>query len=174
VAAVHGNEPATKPIAESILGVALPPHVNGYVLPCLNPDGWERGTRESANGTDLNRNFPFGWSASDGGAGPGSEPETRALMAFVEAARPALTVFIHQPYGYVGPIHRWAAPQARAWADATGLPITPGVMQHGGAETWVAFELGLLSILVEVQESDPSFETIDQHRRGYEAMLATL
>jgi protein MpaA len=174
IAAVHGDERATVPIAEAIIGVPLPDHVNGYVIPCVNPDGWDRGTRESANGTDLNRNFPYGWWPRDGGVGPASEPETQAVMAAVSNIRPAISVFVHQPYGYVGPIHRWAVPQARAWADATDLPLQVGVMQHGGAETWVAYELGLLSILVEVPRSEPTDETITQHRAGYTALLATL
>ena len=28
------------------------------LIPCLNPDGKELNTRQNANGTDLNRNFP--------------------------------------------------------------------------------------------------------------------
>jgi hypothetical protein len=55
-------------------------------MPVVNPDGWAHGTRTSADGTDLNRNYPLGWGPSaERGPGPGSEPEVRDTMAIVES-----------------------------------------------------------------------------------------
>jgi len=86
----------------------VPPEVTLYILRSLNPDGEARGREAWLNGTpappfgranehrvDLNRNWPSVWQAEwdrtgcwnllrlNGGHGPGSEPETQALMNFL-------------------------------------------------------------------------------------------
>ena len=79
----------------------IPDDVTLYILPGLNPDGEARSHdkygRLNANGVDLNRNFPVNWRANwdragcwnylptSGGTGPGSEPETQALMDFISS-----------------------------------------------------------------------------------------
>ena len=75
-----------------------------YLVPCLNPDGfeysrthfsfWRKNRRDNGDGTfgvDLNRNFPIGYKKSTqtnsnvyGGTEPFSEPETRAIKGFVD------------------------------------------------------------------------------------------
>lgn len=50
-----------------------------YYMPMLNPDGFENNRRGNGNGADLNRDFP-----SVTGGGGGSQPESRAYMAFHE------------------------------------------------------------------------------------------
>lgn len=78
----------------------IPHNVTLYILPNLNPDGEARAHnkygRVNHNGVDLNRNFPVNWQKdwerggcwnylpTTGGSGPGSEPETQALMSFIE------------------------------------------------------------------------------------------
>src|SRR6202142_1440016 len=75
---------------------AVPSGVALYILRDMNPDGDARSHdqwgRVNANGVDLNRNFPVGWSPTwdrsgcydltltTSGRGPGSEPETRIVM----------------------------------------------------------------------------------------------
>jgi Zinc carboxypeptidase len=55
-------------------------------MPLVNPDGWAHDTRTGADGTDLNRNYPFGWGPSaQRGPGPGSEPEVRDTMAIARS-----------------------------------------------------------------------------------------
>ena len=80
-----------------------------YVLPCVNPDGyefnrsqapgggglWRKNRRNNGGGSvgvDLNRNYPFQWAVAGSssnpdsdiyhGPSPGSEPETTAMMQF--------------------------------------------------------------------------------------------
>lgn len=107
VAGIHGGyEWNTTHLAEELIAHlqahpdVIPRNVTLYIIPSLNPDGYERGFgfegRVNENGVDLNRNFPVNWEAdwdrdrcwnyapTSAGSGPGSEAETRALMDFVE------------------------------------------------------------------------------------------
>ena len=57
---VHGNEPAgslalTKYLKE---GFFYDWKYNFIIVPCVNPDGYERGIRENLKGVDLNRDCP--------------------------------------------------------------------------------------------------------------------
>jgi hypothetical protein len=95
---IHGGE---KPSAEVTLEFAydviqnaatnrrvsrLLDHVRLIVLPVTNPDGEVLNQRYSSNGTDLNRNYPFGWtSGAQMGTGPGSEPENKNIMSIVQS-----------------------------------------------------------------------------------------
>ena len=67
-AGIHGDEPA----GVYALMDFLENHVQGYiadfsfiVFPCLNPSGFERGTRKNLNGINLNRNFQRNRSTSE-------------------------------------------------------------------------------------------------------------
>jgi len=83
-------------------------HYDVYLLPCINPDGyeytdvnrlWRKNRHPSGHGNygvDLNRNFPFHWDPSIGGSrdpnsdlysGPsaGSEPETQRMVQFLKS-----------------------------------------------------------------------------------------
>ena len=50
-----------------------------YIMPSMNPDGFELGQRYNANGTDLNRDFPDQFNDPNNSS-LGREPETRAVM----------------------------------------------------------------------------------------------
>jgi len=109
VGSMHGDEPGGMAVVRrlrarraSIRGVQL------WVIDRINPDGLARGTRTNARGVDLNRNFPEGWRAlgSRGsrffpGPRPASESETRAVQRFIRRIRPDVSVWLHQPYGFV-------------------------------------------------------------------------
>ena len=90
----HGDEFATM----SLLRDFRPESDGVMVLPVLNPDGAERGTRYNARGVDLNRNFGFNWRADSvepSGPAAWSEPEARALRDFILLTRPAKIVALH-------------------------------------------------------------------------------
>jgi hypothetical protein len=65
----------------------LPRHVDLYVMPSVNPDGGEAGTRTNAARRDLNRDHQ--WL---------HEPETQTLHRVARRIRPHLTVDAHE-YG---------------------------------------------------------------------------
>jgi carboxypeptidase D len=54
-----------------------------YIIPSMNPDGYERRQRGNANNVDLNRNFPDQFT-SPSNTKTGKQPEVQAVMTFVE------------------------------------------------------------------------------------------
>ncbi len=99
-----------------------------YMVPCLNPDGfeysrthfsfWRKNRRDNKDGTfgvDLNRNFSVGFTKIKdtssnvyGGVEPFSEPETRAIKEFVDA-HPNITMALdyHSQGNVFFPAHKF-------------------------------------------------------------------
>jgi murein tripeptide amidase MpaA len=79
-------------------------NVEWFLMPIMNPDGYEAGTRYNANGEDLNRN----WGGPGAYPDPFSEPETAAVRDFlIDHANVRVHVDFHThgwmilwPYGY--------------------------------------------------------------------------
>jgi len=109
----------------------------------LNPDGCAAHTRQNAHGVDLNRNWPFHWVHLGGGTYSGSsaasEPETRAMMAFLNQVRPAYVVSFHQPLHGVGRAGAKGRPLVRRLHRQLHLPTKAfncdGVC-HGTMTEW--------------------------------------
>ena len=95
----HGDEPASTEallhLIQSLASGGDPAlrselaHVTLYIVPMVNPDGADAGTRVSGVGADLNRDW-----------GIFAQPETRALASAASAIRPALIVDAHNWDGY--------------------------------------------------------------------------
>jgi len=142
ISTMHGNEGATRQILQSLRDGPRFDGINVWVLPTYNPDGLAAGTRRNAHGVDLNRNFPYGWVDLDGnyesGPGPASEPETRAVMAFLRDVRPARVLSFHQPL--LGVDTDTKDPGfARRVARTLGLPtqiLDCGGVCHGTMTGW--------------------------------------
>ena len=104
ISTMHGDEPATRQILDSLRNGPPITGLDLWVVPIYNPDGLARHTRKNAHGVDLNRNYPYRWANLDGayesGPRPASEPETRAMMRFLTDVRPSRILSFHQPlYG---------------------------------------------------------------------------
>ncbi len=167
IAGVHGEEPETtvtlSRAVRSCEAERLSPDVG--IIFCANPDGVALGTRGNANGVDLNRNFPAAnwqsepssclWHADEDetleigtGAFAGSEPESRALLALLEATAPGQVLTLHGPLACVDDPQR--SPLATWIAGQTGLPLvgdigyaTPGSMGTWAVErelSWITWE----------------------------------
>jgi murein peptide amidase A len=105
LAAMHGDERAGVTILDR-LRFGPPIHgVDLWVVPRANPDGVAIDSRHNAAEVDLNRNFPTHWIPQSGyydsGSRPASEPETRAMMRFLNRIDPSWVVSFHQPYDTV-------------------------------------------------------------------------
>jgi Zinc carboxypeptidase len=108
VAGIHGgNEYNTINLANELIAYVeshpetIPENITLFILPNLNPDGEARkhgvDGRVNDNGVDLNRNWPYRWEKdydrsncwhyrpTTAGEYAGSEPETAALINFIES-----------------------------------------------------------------------------------------
>jgi succinylglutamate desuccinylase len=126
---MHGDEPAGVTVANSI--IAQRQAVTGidlWVIPTMNPDGAARHTRQNIHGVDLNRNWPDRWARLTGefysGPAPLSEPETKAMYAFLKLIKPRYLVSLHQPLNGVDTTDGGAREPAlsRTLARSLGLP----------------------------------------------------
>lgn len=131
----------------------------------------------SDNQTDLNRNFPWSWAPdheqAGAGAYPGSEPESRAIVAFT-SARPNLYGWVNfhtfggvfiRPYGHLPdkkmpPSDLALYRQLGEWAEAlTGYPMVSGCEEflyepdkplHGDLTDYATMQRGAVSWVVEL------------------------
>lgn len=155
VSTMHGDEPRTRAILETLRDGRAIRGVDLWVVPTYNPDGLARGTRRNARGVDLNRNFPHRWKDLDGryesGRRPASEPETRAVMAFLEEIDPVRVVSFHQPLNGVDTDTK--DPRfARRLARALRLPRTSldcGGLCHGTMTMWFNHRMRGSALTVE-------------------------
>lgn len=105
---------------------AIPFGVEVWVLPMMNPDGAEAGTRENGAGADLNRDH----MTLD-------QPETRALHAVVTRVHPDVAVDCHE---FARDPESWRARGWEKWPDITldsmNNPLL-APMAIIGASSWV-------------------------------------
>jgi murein peptide amidase A len=142
VGVIHGTEPAGLAVVARLKHAALPDGVHLWLMPSINPDGLAAGTRQNAHGVDLNRNWPTAWVPNDrpwdgyySGPRPLSEPENRAMRAFLLRVRPALTIWYHQPLDLVYGADQHVAVLKR-YARLTGLPYRRLPPPRGAATRW--------------------------------------
>ena len=126
-AAMHGNETGPSRILKSLLNGKRIRNVDMWLVPQYNRDGVIRHTRQNAHGVDLNRNFTRNWQRQGGstnsGPRPASEPETKAVMAFLRKIRPAYVVSFHQPLRGVGRAGSKGASFVRKLSRGLRLPV---------------------------------------------------
>lgn len=88
-AGVHGDEPAAPWALHSIVRDGLLDGGFGYrIWVCTNPTGYELGTRQNAEGIDINRSFGRG----------GQTPEARAIITANRDRTFAITLDLHEDY----------------------------------------------------------------------------
>jgi len=152
VAGIHGGyEGNTTRLADELIlyivehPEIIPSDAKLYILRNMNPDGAARGNdihaRVNDHGVDLNRNFPVNWQAewdrkgcwddteTTGGTGPGSEPETRAMVNFLASHRVQALISYHSAALGVFPGGEpWDEDSkrfAKELSKATGYPYPP-------------------------------------------------
>ncbi|HSE72633.1 MAG TPA: M14 family zinc carboxypeptidase [Nocardioidaceae bacterium] len=156
IAAMHGDEAAPRRILTALRTGSPVRGVDLWLVPSANPDGLAARTRKNARGVDLNRNFPRSWVPLDGvvesGRGPASEPETRALMRFLERVDPRFVVSFHQPlYGVdtYNPKHPWFAHRLARELRLPKKDFSCGGQCHGTLTQWFNHRFDGVAVTVE-------------------------
>jgi protein MpaA len=139
VGCIHGNERAGRAVVKRLRGSTAPAGVTLWLIDLANPDGCLANTRQNAHGVDLNRNFPYRWKALPRGtyySGPRalSEPESRALQAFIARVRPTISIWYHQHARLVDSYGD--ARIARRYARLVGLPYKFFYAAPGSITRW--------------------------------------
>ena len=136
VGCIHGNECAGLAVVQALLRTH--PHEDLWLLPNLNPDGYDVRSRLNADGADLNRTFP-----------DGREPETRAAVALIRRMRPDVTIWFHQAEDRV---RAWGPSEtiARRYARLAGMRYASVVWPRGAATRWQNTRLRERSFVVEL------------------------
>jgi protein MpaA len=175
VGCIHGNECAGVRILTALARQRVPAGVQLWLVRQLNPDGTAAGSRQNADGVDLNRNFPFQWSpisspTYDSGPRPVSEPETRAAVKLIRAIRPAVTVWYHQHMDLIdmaggdrGVARRYAQ---LSHLRATCLPFLPGTAPGWENHTFP----GTTSFVVELPAGPVGNVGVARHVRAVKAL----
>jgi murein peptide amidase A len=177
VGVIHGDEPAGLRIASAVRRIASGAESTQlWVIDTVNPDGVRAHARKNAHGVDLNRNFPYRWhddvphsSGYYPGPQPASEPETKAVMAFVQRIRPDLSIWYHQPWGAVLACH--GSPQVAArYAKLVGMRTScRGKGLRGTVITWETHTIpGSSAFVVEMPPGKIRGQSV---RRGARAAL---
>jgi len=154
--AMHGNEAGPSRIIYNLRDGRPIKGADIWVIPQYNRDGIVRHTRQNAHGVDLNRNYPRNWKrmcgATNSGPRPASEPETRAVMAFLREVRPNYVVSFHQPLRGVGRTVKRGAPLVQRLHRGLRLPVKSfncdGVC-HGTMTEWFNATLPGVAVTVE-------------------------
>ena len=174
----HGDEPQGKYLIEKYLQVSplfqtLPTGDEGQgiwsilFIPCLNPDGLQKGTRTNANGVDLNRNFPTeNWELTErneffGGESPASEIETRFIIDVIEKYQPKEIVTLHAPFKIVN-YDGNAKDLAEKISAIIDYPVEGniGYPTPGSFGTYAGLEKKIPTITLELDETCPVEELI--------------
>jgi protein MpaA len=170
VGSVHGNETAGHAVIRALRARnASPARTALWLIRSFNPDGVVRGSRQNARGVDLNRNAPFAWEPLPrgtyfSGAGPASEPETRAAVRLIRRLRPAVTLWYHQALAIVGGTGKLE----REYARTVGLPADdiPG-HYPGSLATWQDRRIaGTNGVVVELAAGPLSRAQTRRHVRA--------
>ena len=171
-----------------------------WIVPMLNPDGsnkvwtsnnmWRKNAR-GGYGVDINRNYPYKWGQCNGSSGStfsdiyrgeaaASEPETRAMMAFVGRIKPVFSISYHSyselvlyPYGCDGqrtPTRDVVEGTGKTIANllpkdgAAGGKYKPGTPWEilyavdGGDIDWMYSEHGVLPYVIELNSTNEGFQ----------------
>lgn len=188
IAGIHGGyEWNTVALADELLVYLethpeiIPENQTLYFLRVFNPDGLARsrgfGGRANDNNVDLNRNFPFLWQSEwarpgcwdyipiTSGSGPASEPETLALMAFVQSHDISAFISYHSAALGIFPGGQPPDPGSLSLAEALAAvsdypypPIEAGCEYTGQLVDWIS-DQGIAGVDVELtNHQDTDFE----------------
>jgi protein MpaA len=183
LAAIHGDEVPTIYVLFKLADY-LKENPEAYrgrcvvIAPLVNPDGFLANPpqRVNSNGIDLNRNFPTKdwrrdalrhWETTAHknkryypGEKPGSEAETRFLIALMRRFKPHKILSLHSPLGFYdfdGPsfhldnFGKWLEKVSRE----TDYPLKKFGVYPGSLGNYAGLERGIFTVTLELPSSQP-------------------
>lgn len=160
---IHGDECAASDI-QPLTNGCPDPASDIFLVPNLNPDGFEASSRLNGRGVDLNRNFPSGWrpigqrgDPQYSGPMPFSEPETRLAARIIRTLKPKGTIWFHQHHQPRPLVRAWgqSVPAARVFAHLAQLSFRRLPWPDGTAPNWQNHRFpGTSSFVVELPPGD--------------------
>lgn len=133
------------------------------IIPTINPDGMESGTRKNINGVDLNRNFPSkNWTpvySEDNyypGSAPASEKETVFVLNLINKYKPEKVISIHSNQHlieYAGPAFELATEMSKK--NEYKVVQYNGYSTPGSLDTYTGIDLGIPTITLELRRFNP-------------------
>jgi predicted deacylase len=188
VAGIHGGyEWNTIHLADELIDYlgthpeVVPSDHTLYILRAFNIDGYERSSwrkgRANENNVDLNRNFPSNWKATwskagcwgylpiEGGSSAASEPETQALIGFINDSEIIALISYHSAALGIFAGGQPPDPSSLSLADAVAAvsdypypPLQTGCEFTGQFVDWVS-DQGIAGIDIELHNhQDTDFE----------------
>ncbi len=189
VGGMHGNEKSSVATMNAFIAhledhaSEIPAHRTIIIIPNSNPDGYAVGSRTNANNVDLNRNFPANdWQAEvqmpggqnlpqGGGNSPGDQPETQALMSYINSQSPRLVLTYHavarvvisnDAGDSVSLGSKYGSDSGYRFTTDGGSDAEFGYSTTGEFEDWLADKKNIPAILVEL--SSMSANQFSTHR----------
>jgi len=161
IGCVHGDEPQGADILKQYIKKDLPAQNRLYIIPCLNPDGYNKKSRTNANDVDLNRNLPAqNWELTEknefyGGSAPASELETKFLIECINYINPDLILTLHAPFKIVN-FDGSALNYSRKIAEIINYPVQQdiGYPTPGSFGTYCGVERNIPTITLELGEDE--------------------
>ncbi len=141
------------------------------LIPRSNPDGVLLKTRSNFNGVDLNRNLPTqDWTSEvknpryNPGPQPLSEPENKALIAWLELHQPLLIISLHSWYPVLN-VNGPCLKQAQAISQMTGYKIDTdiGYPTPGSLGTFAGLERNMPTLTYEIERGLSLEEVLKVH-----------
>lgn len=167
IGGIHGDETegayTTAELPAAFTDAGLADKVTLTILEDANPDGREAGTRDNANGVDINRNFPatnFDTTNPANGGTPLNQPESRAVKELIDRIDPDLVLVAHSWAGrqfvnFDGPSREIA----ERFGEQAGMPVQDSqsfAPTPGSLGSYFGRDRGIPVVTIEVLKgSDP-------------------
>ena len=143
-----------------------------WIIPMMNPDGRTSGTRDNADGVDLNRDYGYMWNAEGGDAYGFAEPETRAIRLHGLEHNFAISLSFHTSAMYVNyvwnyrpfpvPDSAFVVNISAPYASATGYTLIEGYnwyQTYGDCNDWSYGSRGDIDATIETADGVSNITT---------------
>lgn len=171
---VHGNEPEGVIAAHGLLKMfneTFTHQLRITIVPQFNLDGIMTQSRQNSRGVDLNRNLPTkDWTKNvsekkyNTGAEPNSEPETQALVHWLEKNKPQLVISLHSWHPLLN-INGNCRAEAEIIAKITGYEIKEdiGYPTPGCLGTYCGLERDIPTLTYEIERGLGHHDILKTH-----------